>query len=135
METLNVLTHDIQTHWMAIGSLFSIHNPAEYEMAVHHLNELLDEIGTNERHPLYDLLDTLGAVIHAYEEQHEPIPESTGGEMLQFFLEERGLSTSDLPQIGAKHVVDDIIRGTRELTASQIRALAQQFHTSPAVFV
>jgi len=31
---------------------------------------LLDEIGDNERHPLYDLLDTLGTLIHVYEETH-----------------------------------------------------------------
>ena len=39
------------------------------------LNALIDEVGTNEQHPLYELLDTLGTVIHAYEEKHYPIPE------------------------------------------------------------
>ncbi|MCP4396764.1 MAG: transcriptional regulator, partial [bacterium] len=85
---MNVLAQEIRTHWMVIRPLFSLHTEHDYDMAVEHLNELLDEIGTNERHPLYELLDTLGAVIHAYEEQHYPIPESTSGDMIQFFMDE-----------------------------------------------
>ena len=30
---------------------------------------------SDEKHPLYDLLDTLGTVIYAYEEKHYPVPE------------------------------------------------------------
>lgn len=42
----------------------------EYDQAIAHLNQLIDEIGTGEGHPLYGLLDTLGTLIHAYEEEH-----------------------------------------------------------------
>jgi antitoxin component HigA of HigAB toxin-antitoxin module len=47
-----------------------IRNEREYDQAVKRLNGLLDEIGTDERHPLYGLLDMLGTLIHAYEEKH-----------------------------------------------------------------
>jgi HTH-type transcriptional regulator/antitoxin HigA len=96
---------------------------------------LLDEVGTNERHPLYGLLDTLGTLIHAYEEEHFEVPEASGHEMLQFFMEEHGLRQSDLPELGSQRVASEILRGTRELNASQIRALATRFHVSPAVFI
>lgn len=69
---MSVLPQDIQSHWAVISPLVSICNEPEYDRAVTRLNALLDEIGTHERHPLYTLLDTLGTVIHAYEEQHHP---------------------------------------------------------------
>jgi HTH-type transcriptional regulator/antitoxin HigA len=47
---------------------------------------LLDEIGTDERHPLYGLLDRLDTLIHAYEEQNFEMPEPSGPEMLRFFM-------------------------------------------------
>jgi len=66
-------SQDIQTHWEAIFPLLTIRNEEEYNAAVTRLNELLDNIGTNEKHPLYTLLDTLGTLVHAYEEKHYPI--------------------------------------------------------------
>ena len=132
---MSVITKDLQNHWMVLRPFFVIHSEQAYDMAVGLLNQLLDEIGTNEQHPLYDFMDTLGTVIHAYEEQHYPIPECHGIEMLQFFMEEHGLSTSDLPEIGSPQFVAEIMDGTRELTASHIRALAERFHVSPAIFV
>jgi HTH-type transcriptional regulator/antitoxin HigA len=85
---MNAITKDIHSHWASIGPILSIRNEREYDRAVIRLNQLLDEIGTNERHPLYGLLDTLGTLIHAYEEKHHPMPESSGVDMLRFFMEE-----------------------------------------------
>jgi len=51
----------------------SIDNEEDYDITIERLNNLIDEVGTNERHPLYGLLDRLGMVIHAYEEKHYPI--------------------------------------------------------------
>ena len=99
------------------------------------MNELLDEIGTNEKHPLYSLLDTLGTLIHAYEEEHFPIPESTGGEVLRFLMDEHELTQSDLPEVGSQGVVSEILNGKRELNVRQVRALARKFKVSPAAFV
>lgn len=132
---MNVITNDVQTHWTFIRPFFIISDDDAYDMAVELLNQLLDEVGTNERHPLYDFMDTLGTVIHAYEEQHYPIPECSGIEMLQFLMEEQGLSAADLSEIGSPQAVSDIMNGTRELTASHIRTLARRFHVSPAIFV
>ena len=64
--------------------IFTIRNEDEYDTAVECLNELIDETGTNEDHPLYELLDTLGTVIHAYEEKHCIIPESDGQAFFNF---------------------------------------------------
>lgn len=125
----------LHDHWAALSPLLSIRNEPEYDLAVKRLNELLDEVGDNEEHALYTLLDTLGALIHAYEEQHHPMPECSGGEILRFLMAEHGLTQSDLPEIGSRTTVSELLRGKRELSVRQIRALAKRFHVSPAVFV
>lgn len=132
---MNMIAEDIQTYWNVVRPLFSIRNEHEYDLAIERLNALIDEVGTNEQHPLYELLDTLGAVIHAYEEKHYPIPECSGVEMLQFLIEEYQLEPSDLPELGTSDIALEILNGKRELTVKHIRALAMRFHVSPAVFV
>lgn len=132
---MTLLTNEIQTHWANIAPLLSIRNEREYNAAVKRLNTLLDEIGDNEKYPLYGLLDTLGSLIALYEEEHYPIPEATGAEVLRFLMDEHGLTQSDLPEIGSQGVVSEILTGKRELNVRQIRGLAKRFKISPAVFV
>jgi len=129
------LTTDIQTHWSSIGPLLTIRNEHEYDRAVRRLNELLDEIGTNERHPLYSFMDTLGTLIAAYEEEHHTVPAFSGADMLRYFMEDRGLAQTELPEVGSQGVVSEVLKGKRELNIRQVRALAQRFHVSPAVFI
>ncbi len=132
---MNIITQEIQHHWVAIQPLFSIDNEEQYDIAIERLNNLIDELGTNERHPLYGLLDMLGMVIHAYEEKHYPMPECSGIGMLAFFMDEHGLTPSDLPEIGKQKTVLEILNGNRVLNANQISALSERFHVSPAVFI
>ena len=132
---MTTLTKNVRSHWETIRPILTIRSEREYDVAVKRLNELLDEIGTNEGHPLYGLLDTLGTLIHAYEEQHHPMPESGGAEMLRFFIEEHGLAQSDLPEVGSQGVVSEVLNGKRELNVRQVRALAKRFHVSPAAFI
>jgi HTH-type transcriptional regulator/antitoxin HigA len=129
------MSPELQQHWTALRPLLSIRNEHEYDQAAEWLNRLLDEVGTNEQHLLYTLLDTLGTLLHVYEEQHHPIPECSGVEVLRFLMEEHALTQSDLPEVGSQGVVSDILRGKRELNLRQIRALAKRFHVSPAVFI
>ena len=128
-------TKELEVHWANIAPLLSIRNEREYNAAVKRLNELLDEIGDNEKHPLYGLLDTLGTLIHLYEEEHYPIPDVTGAEVLRFLMEEHGLTQSDLPEVGSQGVVSEILNGKRELNVRQIRLLAEKFNVSSAVFL
>ena len=132
---MNLLAEDIQAHWLAVQPILSIRNEEEYDIAIERLNALIDEVGTDERHPLYDLLDTLGTVIYAYEEKHYPVPECDGIEALQFLMEEHGLSRDDLPELGTQDTLSRILDGRQELTIRQIRSLAERFHVSPATFV
>ena len=130
-----MITEDIQTHWQAVSPFFAIHNEEEYDIAIERLNALLDEVGSDEQHPLYDLLDTLGTIIYAYEEIHHPLPECDGVEALHFFMEEHELSKDDFPELGTPDTVLRILDGRQELTLGQIRLLAERFQVSPSTFV
>lgn len=63
----------LELHWIALRPLLFIRNEDDYDQAIQQMNQLLDIVGTNETHPLYSLLDTLGTIIHAYEVIHYPI--------------------------------------------------------------
>lgn len=132
---MTLVNEQIQIYWTNIAPLLVIRNEREYYAAVKRMNELLDEIGTNEKHPLYSLLDTLGTLIHAYEEEHFPVPDSSGSDVLRFLMEEHGLTQSDLSEVGSQGVVSEILNGKRDLNIRQVRALAKKFKVSSAAFV
>ena len=132
---MTLRNEELQVHWKNIAPLLCIRNEREYNAAIKRLNGLLDEIGDNEKHPLYSLLDTLGTLVHAYEEEHYPIPDISGAEVLRSLMEEHGLTQSDLPEVGSQGVVSEILSGKRELNVRQIRLLAEKFGVSTAVFV
>lgn len=129
------LALELQDHWTAIRPILTLRDETDYDRAVATLNELLDEIGTDERHPLYDLLDTLGTVIAVYEAERMALPLSDGREVLSYLMEEHDLRQSDLPEVGSQGIVSEILNGKRELNVRQIRALAARFGVSPGVFV
>lgn len=122
-------------HWSIIEPILSIRNESNYDRATEELDQLLDAIGDDEQHPLYNLLDTLGALIYSYEEENMTIPEGSGVDALRYLMEEHNLTQADLPEIGSQGVVSEILSGKRELNVRQIRGLAQRFGVSPAVFL
>ena len=132
---MTLAINELQIHWQNVAPLLTIRNEREYNAAVKRLNELLDEIGDEEKHPLYSLLDTLSTLIEAYEEEYYPIPDSSGADVLRYLMEEHGLNQSSLPEIGSQGVVSEILNGKRELNVRQIRKLAERFKVSTAVFV
>ena len=95
---------------------------------------LVDEIGDRPRDPRYRFIETLGVLIEAYDEAHHAIPDASGVEMLKFLTEQRGLSQSEIPEVGSQGVVSEVLNGKRGLNKRQIEALSRRFHLSPAAF-
>jgi HTH-type transcriptional regulator/antitoxin HigA len=122
-------------HWQALEPLLTIRDEQDYAAAIERLDTLLREVGDDERHPLYWLLDTLGTLVHVYEEEHVPIPEASGPEALEYLMEEHGIGTEDLPELGGSKAVRAILAQEKELHLGEIRALAERFGVSPAVFI
>ena len=54
--------------------------------------------------------------------------------MLRFLMHQRGLSQSDLPEIGSQGAVSEIPGGKRELNVRQIKRLSERL-VGPQVFV
>src|SRR5258706_10651815 len=132
---MNALLKETREHWQAIGPMLTIRDERDYAAAIERLDALLKEIGDDEQHPLYLLLDTLGTLVHAYEEEHVPIPEASGPEALEYLMEEHGLSPEDLPELGEAKAVRAILTREKELHLGEIQALAERFRVSPAVLI
>lgn len=45
---------------------------AEYEKLVDVLDQLIDQIGEDETHPLASLMEVIGTLIEKYEDEHVP---------------------------------------------------------------
>jgi HTH-type transcriptional regulator/antitoxin HigA len=132
---MTTLTKDLRTKWAAFEPILMIRDERDYDAAIDRLNDLLDEVGADVRHPLFGLLDTLGTLIHAYEEAHHPMPAVTGAEMLGYLMDEHGLTQADLPEVGSQGVVSELLSGKRELNVRQIRGLVKRFGVAPGVFI
>lgn len=125
----------ISKNWAKLANVLAIpRSEIDYQQRLMFLNELLDEVGDDENHPLIDLVDTLGTLIEAYEEEHYPASQATPAGVLRFLMEEHNLKQSDLPEIGSQGVVSEILNGKRQLNARQIKGLSERFYVSPAVF-
>lgn len=112
-----------------------LHTKAEYDRAVAVLDDILDEFGQQETHPLADLAETLALSIEAYEDAHVAIPDASGPEILRSLMEDHELAQSDIPEIGSQGVVSEILSGKRDLNVRQIAQLAARFGVSPALFI
>ena len=129
-----IIAPELKRQWKAISPYLTLSNEQEYDEAVERLNFLLDEVGDNEFHPLYSLLDTLGILIEAYDNEHYPLPDCGGVDALIYLMEEHSLSQSDLPELGSQGVVSEILNGKRKLNVRQIQVLAERFQVSPGTF-
>ena len=122
--------------WPGIQNIFSVpHNQKEYNRLVHILDNVIDEVGENESHPLASLMETLGSLIKSYEDQYIPEFEGSPSDALKTLMEEHDLKQSDLPEIGSQGVISEILSGKRQFNVRQIKLLSSRFHVSPAVFM
>jgi HTH-type transcriptional regulator/antitoxin HigA len=137
-EKMTIATQPLTQAWGTLQTLipvFPIRNERQYERALNTLSDLLDIVNDDESHPLYNLLDTLGVLVHAYEEGHYPAPQVSGIDVLRFLMNEHNLTPSDLPELGDASVVSELLAGERPLSVEHIRALSQRFGLSPATFI
>ena len=60
-------------HWPEISrAVFVPHSEAEYQRLVALLDDLIDEVGGQEDHPLASLMEVLGLLIEKYENENVP---------------------------------------------------------------
>jgi HTH-type transcriptional regulator/antitoxin HigA len=67
----------VVTHWPEMAkAVFVPHTEVEYRRLVALLDDLIDEVGEDEDHPLASLMEILGVLIERYEAEH--VPELSG---------------------------------------------------------
>ncbi len=61
------------THWPELSqAVFVPHTENEYARLVALLDQLVDEVGNEESHPLASLMEVIGLLIEKYEDEHVP---------------------------------------------------------------
>jgi HTH-type transcriptional regulator/antitoxin HigA len=133
---MNIQLEEIAKVWPDIQPIFSVpHNEKDYNTLVNFLDNLIDEVGNKETHPLASLMETIGSLIETYESQYINNIEGNAIDVLNVLMEEHGLKQSDLSEIGSQGVVSEILSGKRQLNVRQIKILSKRFKVSPAVFI
>ncbi len=62
-----------QDAWSSIsGILYVPKTEEQYKRLVRLLDEVIDEVGEDEEHPLASLMDVVGVLIEKYEDEHVP---------------------------------------------------------------
>lgn len=116
--------------------LTAIRSERHYKAMTEFMNDLLDQVGDRESHPLAGLLDVVALFMRDYEERHVEIPDASPADVLRFFMEQHDLRQVDLADLfGSQSNVSEVLNGKREINARQARALAKRFGVSPAAFI
>lgn len=139
MTIAQIDTNSIAPLWNDLRhrlGLSPIHSKAQYGRMVQLMNGLVDEIGSNEKHPLADLLEIVGDIIAVYEGRHYPIADAEPREVLRLLIEQNNLQQKDLAtELGSQSVVSEVLSGKREINARQAKALGVRFAVSPGAFL
>lgn len=102
------------------------------------LLENANEIPKDVAEDVNKFLIVLGLLIEDYENKHFPIDTShlTPRDMLEFFMEQHGLSQTDLAEeFGGQGNVSKFLKGDRGLSTTIIKALSERFGVSTDLFI
>lgn len=139
MRTIDM--ESLSKQWNPISELLSpIKSPADYEDARTLLDQLIDEVGSDESHPLASLLYHLGKLVDDYECSDEELGDigykGDAISMIKFLMDQHGLKQMDLKDVfGSQGNVSEVLKGIRALNLKQIKKLAEKFHVDPSVFI
>lgn len=138
MRTRAIDIDALQAAWVSFDRLAHvrpIRNDADYAHVVALMNQLVDTVGDNEKHPLAGLLDLVGNLVADYDEEHFSIPPSEPREMLRFLMEQNQLKQTDLEDIVAQGNLSAILAGKRQISRDVAKKLAERFNVSVSVFI
>ena len=126
----------VKNVWGDIKNLLSVpHTEKQYKFLLKAMDELIDEVGDNQKHKLAPLLETIGNLIDDYEIRNFQELDSDPIETLKFLMNENNLTQKDLEDIGSQGVISEILNRKRNLNINQIKKLSQKFNVSPSVFI
>lgn len=105
-----------------------LRDEGEYAAAQARVDELLRlelDAGSAE----WEELRFLSVLIEEFEGEHYPIESASPREVMDFLLEQQGMTRADLAEImGGRSRVSEFFSGKRDLSIRQVRALSSLFH-------
>ena len=70
---LNQQAKNVLTLWPSVSHFVYVpHTEQEYDQMVAFLDELVDQVGEDETHPLASLMDVIGTLVEKYESENVP---------------------------------------------------------------
>ncbi|WP_212285776.1 helix-turn-helix domain-containing protein [Agrobacterium tumefaciens] len=124
--------------WAALQAhalLGPIRTDADFERVHALANDLSDEVGDDESHPLFSLFELAMELIEKWEDEHVVIPDTEPKEVLRFLLEENNLKQKDLADIASPTLISDILAGRREISRVLAKSLSTRFNVNASVFI
>ncbi|HMB95595.1 MAG TPA: helix-turn-helix domain-containing protein [Tepidisphaeraceae bacterium] len=115
-----------------------IHSDVEHQVASNIVAELIAKGDEQLSDGEADYLEALARFVSDYECENllTKLGESTPLEILQHLMESRAMTPSKLGEVlGSRSAASMILKGDREMSKSQIRAIAQYFNVTPALFL
>lgn len=98
-----------------------IKTDAEYESVLVRIEEIMDALPNT---PEGDELQLLSVLVEKYENDNYPLPEADPIDVIQYFIEQRGLKAKDLVGIiGDKAIVSKVMNRERKLNLRMVRNL------------
>jgi HTH-type transcriptional regulator/antitoxin HigA len=113
-------------------------NAKEYARLDKILDELIDEVRDNEKHPLAIVMQIIGENLEQYDNEHHlPIGHNVSEvDMVKHLMKSRHLHQKDLADIfGGQANVSKFLNGERSLSKGQIIGLKNKFGISADFFV
>lgn len=132
------VTPELKSAWATLqdhARLRPIRNDTDFDRVHAFANDLADEVGDNESHPLFELFELAMLLIEKWEEEHVEIPDAEPKEVLRFLLEQNDMKQKDLADIASPTLISDILAGRRQISRVLAKSLAKRFHVDVNAFL
>ncbi len=113
-------------------------NDKEYKKLEKILDQLIDEVKDDEKHPLAVALEIIGDNLEQYDDQHQPPIgyDISDAELVKYLMKTHNLVQNDLADIFSGQAnVSKFLNGERVLSKTQIQALKKFFGLSADIFI
>lgn len=112
-----------------------VRDEAHYAELLAFVDEVFEQFGANDQHPIFTLVGLVAERIREYEDRAHPWPDnSTPASRLAFLIDSHQLNQKDLPEIGPQSVGSEILSGKCQINLHQASALARHFGVPVEVF-
>lgn len=126
----------------AAAPYFHITDDEHYEEALELVEYLLEETQDDTDDPLNTIIEMLSQAIEAFEGKDKDLAafekrvlkQPADLSMLRLLMDQHGLGTAELPEIGSKSMVSRVLSGERGLSKKHIQALSERFGIDPGLF-